>query len=121
MSLFILKIFAFFISISRTGSVLISGSNPNPDYTVGNNVKFPTEYRTERFYPAYYSNKRPEPAGLLSQLSYGGAYFNVTLTLDDLSGDVNNLNKTKVVVIRTGFSTHAIVCQFWNDALHIER
>ncbi|KDQ20479.1 hypothetical protein BOTBODRAFT_26498 [Botryobasidium botryosum FD-172 SS1] len=90
------------------GSVIIAGSNPHPDYTVGPNIEYPTEYRAERFYPSYYNKRRPQPQGLLSQLSYGGSYFNVTLTKDDLAGDIGNIQKTKVVISRTGFSTHAM-------------
>ncbi|KAI0745030.1 DUF1929-domain-containing protein [Earliella scabrosa] len=89
------------------GAVLVSGSNPHADYAV-DNVKFPSEYRVEYFYPEYYNERRPEPEGILSALSYGGPYFNVTLTQDDLKGDSNNLQKTKVIVIRTGFSTHTM-------------
>ncbi|KAF4610671.1 hypothetical protein D9613_007314 [Agrocybe pediades] len=88
------------------GSVFVSGSNPNPDYTVGPNVIYPTEYRTERFYPSYYNQRRPQPKGLLTQLSYGGPSFDVVLDSDDLSGDVKNVDSAQVVVIRTGFSTH---------------
>ena len=73
------------------------------------NVKFPTEYRVEYFYPSYYNQRRPEPSGLPSTLSYGGDYFNVTLKKDDLLGDVNNVKSTQVIVIRTGFSTHTMV------------
>ncbi|KDQ12600.1 hypothetical protein BOTBODRAFT_176282 [Botryobasidium botryosum FD-172 SS1] len=90
------------------GSIFVTGSNPNPDYTVGPNVAYPTEYRVERFYPSYYSKTRPNPQGILDQLSYGGSYFNVTLALDDLAGDYNNVKSTTVVVIRPGFSTHAM-------------
>ena len=93
---------------SIIGAVLVSGSNPHADYAV-DNVKFPSEYRVEYFYPEYYNERRPEPEGILSALSYGGPYFNVTLTQDDLKGDSNNLQKTKVIVIRTGFSTHTMV------------
>lgn len=89
--------------------MLVSGSNPNPDYTVGPDVEFPTEYRTEIFYPPYYNKRRPQPKGILAQYSYGGPSFDVVLDSDDLFGDVQNLNKTKVVIIRTGFSTHAMV------------
>ena len=88
--------------------MLVSGSNPHADYAV-DNVKFPSEYRVEYFYPEYYNERRPEPEGILSTLAYGGDYFNVTLTNEDLKGDVNNVKKTKVVVIRTGFSTHTMV------------
>ncbi|QRV94398.1 glyoxal oxidase [Ceratobasidium sp. AG-Ba] len=88
------------------GSVFIAGSNPNADYNVS--VPFKTEYRTERFYPWYYDQRRPEPVGLMDRLSYGGAAYDVTLSLEDLGGDVNKIQKTKAVVIRTGFSTHTI-------------
>ena len=90
------------------GSVLVSGSNPHADYTV-QGVKFPTEYRVEYFYPSYYNERRPQPQGLLKQLSYGGPYFNVSLTHDDLAGDVNNIKNTEVILLRTGFSTHTMV------------
>lgn len=91
------------------GAVLISGSNPNADYNVGPNVKYPTEYRTEKFYPSYYNERRPEPQGLVTQLSYGGSYFNVTLTKDDLFGDSTNVQGAQVVLVRPGFSTHTMV------------
>jgi len=90
------------------GSVLVSGSNPNPDYTVGAGVKYPTEYRTELFYPLYYNQRRPQPQGLLSQYSYGGPNFVVSLSSDDLFGNVDNVKTAKVVIIRTGFATHAM-------------
>lgn len=88
------------------GSVLISGSNPNADYNV--DVPYPTEYRIEKFYPSYFNTRRPQPKGLLSQLSYGGDFFDVYLDSDDLFGDVNKLEKTKVTLVRTGFSTHSM-------------
>jgi len=90
------------------GSVLVSGSNPNADFNVANDVMYPTEYRVERFYPSYYNNRRPQPEGLLQQLSYGGPYFNVSLSSDDLFGDVQNVQNATVVIVRTGFSTHAM-------------
>ena len=94
----------------------MSGSNPHADYAV-QGVKFPTEYRVEYFYPEYYNEPRPEPSGLPTKLSYGGAYFNVSLTKDDLAGDSENLKNTKVIVIRTGFSTHGIVsCTTYSEA-----
>ena len=91
------------------GAVLVTGSNPNADYNVGPNVKYPTEYRVERFYPSYYNQRRPEPQGLPDTLTYGGAYFNVTLSKDDLFGSTSNAASAKVVIIRCGFSTHAMV------------
>jgi hypothetical protein len=88
------------------GSVFVSGSNPNPDYNIS--VEYPTEYRVERFYPSYFNERRPEPQGILAQFSYGGPSFNVTLTNDDLFGDVNNTVNATVVILRTGFSTHTM-------------
>ncbi|EJU01106.1 glyoxal oxidase [Dacryopinax primogenitus] len=88
------------------GSVFVAGSNPNPDYTVGAGVKYPTEYRTERFYPWYYSSRRPEPQGLPSNLSYGGEPFDVQLSAQDLQN--NGIVNASVIVIRGGFSTHAM-------------
>ena len=88
---------------------MVSGSNPNPDYTVGPDVKYPTEYRTELFYPSYYNERRPQPNGMLAAYTYGGPYFNVFLDAEDLSNDLSNVNQTKVVIIRPGFSTHCMV------------
>jgi hypothetical protein len=90
------------------GSVFVSGSNPSPDYFVGPGVKYPTEYRTELFYPMYYNERRPQPQGLLSQYSYGGPSFTVSLSSADLFGNIANVKTAKVVIIRTGFATHCI-------------
>ena len=89
------------------GSVFVSGSNPNSDYNV--TTTYPTEYRVETFYPSYFNERRPEPQGLPNNLSYGGNFFNVTLSKDDLFGDVQNVKNATVVIIRTGFSTHTMV------------
>jgi hypothetical protein len=89
------------------GAVLIAGSSPHPDVVL-RNTPYPTEYRTERFYPWYYASRRPEPTGLPSNISYGGAYFDIQLSKEDVQAGAVDLEKTKVVVIRTGFSTHAI-------------
>lgn len=89
------------------GSVLVAGSNPNMDVTNDPNVKYPTEYRMEKFYPPYYNTRRPQPKGLPSSLSYGGPAFEVWLDKDDLFGDVRSVENATVVVIRPGFSTHS--------------
>jgi len=88
------------------GSVFVSGSNPNADY-IGPDMgyKYPTEYRVERFYPDYFNEHRPEPTGMPSKLTYGGNYFNLSMTAKDVGGKPESI---KVVLIRTGFSTHAI-------------
>ena len=96
-------------SIGHTGSVFVSGSNPNADYNTEDDVKYKTEYRTERFYPSYYNERRPQPVGLPQQLFYGGPSFDVTLDSDDLFNNVDNIKNTAVVIIRTGFSTHSMV------------
>ncbi|KAJ2915272.1 hypothetical protein MD484_g5153, partial [Candolleomyces efflorescens] len=88
------------------GSVMVSGSNPNADFTTG--VKFSTEYRTELFYPSYFSKRRPEPKALPVKITYGGSAFDVHLSSDDLFGNADNLNKTTAVIIRPGFSTHSM-------------
>ncbi|KAF9467368.1 copper radical oxidase [Collybia nuda] len=90
------------------GSVFVSGSNPNSDFNVGPNIKYETEYRTERFYPSYYNERRPEPVGLLKKISYGGPSFQVSLTSEDLFGKVDNIKDASVVLVRPGFSTHAM-------------
>lgn len=92
----------------HAGSVFVTGSNPNADFN--NSVKYPTEYRVEKFYPSYFNERRPEPRGLPSQLSYGGAYFNVSIQKDDMFGDTDYLQDAKVVLLRPGFSTHTMVC-----------
>ncbi|KAG8921616.1 hypothetical protein FRC00_008432, partial [Tulasnella sp. 408] len=90
------------------GSVFVAGSSPHPDVVL-DNTPYPTEYRVERFYPWYYQKTRPEPQGLPSTISYGGDQFDVTLSAADLNQDgATALEQTTVVVIRTGFATHAI-------------
>lgn len=81
-------------------SILVAGSNPNSDYN--KDVKFPTEYRVERWYPEWYDEDRPSNAGLPDAFHYGGKGFS-------LKFDTNSeAAKAKVVIIRTGFSTHAM-------------
>jgi hypothetical protein len=92
-----------------TGSVFVSGSNPNTDYNIGSDIKYKTEYRTEQFYPSYYNERRPQPLGLPQQLNYGGPSFDVILDSNDLFNNVGNVINTTVIIIRTGFSTHSMV------------
>ena len=97
-------------SLLVDGSVIVSGSNPNADFIPQGypGYTYFTQYQVEIFYPDYWDKPRPAPGGMPSTLTYGGDYFNVTLTLDDLNNNALNINKTKAVVIRTGFSTHAM-------------
>ncbi|KAG0150382.1 hypothetical protein CROQUDRAFT_652277 [Cronartium quercuum f. sp. fusiforme G11] len=91
------------------GSIMSAGSNPNADYIAPGTPGYPyvTEYRVERFYTDYYNLPRPQPTGIPTTIGYGGDYFDVTLNKTDISAH-NALEETKVVIIRTGFSTHAI-------------
>ncbi|WWC67241.1 uncharacterized protein I206_101148 [Kwoniella pini CBS 10737] len=84
-------------------SVLISGSNPNKDVTF---EQWGTSYEVEQWYPLWYNQARPAPTSEFpSTLTYGGQAWNLTYTPSNTSSNPSN---AKVVVIRTGFSTHAI-------------
>ncbi|KAF9511806.1 copper radical oxidase [Hydnum rufescens UP504] len=88
-------------------SVLIAGSNPNVDYN--NNTVYSTEYRAEKFYPPYFSGTRPVPSGVPNTLTYGGNPFDLALENSSYSGDANTAaTNTTVVLIRPGFTTHAM-------------
>ncbi|KAG6853181.1 hypothetical protein C0991_006291 [Blastosporella zonata] len=90
------------------GSVLIAGSNPNVD--VNTTTYFNTEYRAEIFYPEYFSaTTRPVPSGIPSTISYGGDSFDITIPPSSYAGSSNAaaLNTT-VVLLRGGFTTHAM-------------
>jgi hypothetical protein len=89
-------------------SVLIAGSNPNID--VNTNAFFPTTYKAEIFYPPYFSAAvRPAPTGVPSTLSYGGNSFDITIPQSSYGGQANDAaDSATVVVIRGGFTTHAM-------------
>ncbi|KAH9002019.1 glyoxal oxidase [Lactarius hatsudake] len=95
-------------SLLPDGSVLVAGSNPNSDY-IDSGIPYPTEYRVEKFYPAYFKQRRPSPAGIPNNLRYGGPFFDLSLSAGDLFEDAENVKRSKVVVMRTGFSTHTMV------------
>ncbi|PWN42239.1 Glyoxaloxidase 2, partial [Ceraceosorus guamensis] len=81
------------------GSVLVSGSNPNPDVT---NKHWKTEYSVERLYLDYHDKPRPSNSALPSSFSYGGQGFSIQ------AASASAARNTKVVIVRTGFSTHAM-------------
>jgi len=89
-------------------SVMIAGSNPNVD--VNMTTFFPTTYKAEIFYPAYFSAKsRPAPQGIPQTLSYGGASFDITVPASSYTGSANDAaDKAMVTVIRPGWTTHAM-------------
>ena len=90
------------------GSVIAAGSNPNSDVNL--TTIYPTEYRADIFFPPYFSaSVRPSPQNVPSTLSYGGPYFNITIPPSSYSGNVNeSADATTVVIIRGGFTTHAM-------------
>ena len=90
------------------GSVMVAGSNPNADVNL--TAFFPTEYRSDIFYPPYFSAAvRPKPQNLPQTLSYGGPYFDILIGNDSFTGDANNAADATVVnLVRGGFTTHAM-------------
>ncbi|KAG6837236.1 hypothetical protein H0H93_012630 [Arthromyces matolae] len=89
-------------------SVLVAGSNPNAD--VNTSTVYPTTYKAEIFYPPYFSaTTRPAPSGVPKTISYGGNYFDITLPKTSYTGSANDAaENTTVVLVRSGFSTHAM-------------
>ncbi|KAF8121523.1 putative copper radical oxidase [Boletus edulis] len=89
-------------------SVLIAGSNPNIDVNL--TTVFPTTYTAEIFYPSYFSaSVRPKPTGMPSNLTYGGSYFDLTISPSSYTGSANAAAaNTTVVLTRGGFTTHAM-------------
>ncbi|PWN36401.1 DUF1929-domain-containing protein [Meira miltonrushii] len=96
------------------GSVLIGGSNPHQDVSINMPANtspqaFNTTYEMEKWYPPYFFETRPEPTGLPSYILYGGATWNFTMPASYMGSSANyKANNTKVMVIRPGFSTHAM-------------
>jgi len=83
-------------------SILISGSNPNKDFT---NAQWRSRTDVEKWFPWYYNEPRPAFSNPPTTLSYGGAAFDVSLgSLTDEA----SVASAKVVIIRGGFNTHAI-------------
>lgn len=90
------------------GSVMVAGSNPNPDVNL--TTTFPTTYTAEYFYPPYFSaTTRPVPQNVPKTLSYGGDPFDITVPPSSYTGDANDAaGNTTVWLIRQGFTTHAM-------------
>ncbi|EMD36250.1 hypothetical protein CERSUDRAFT_155904 [Gelatoporia subvermispora B] len=89
-------------------SVLIAGSNPNIDVNLS--TIFPTTYKAEVFYPPYFgATTRPSPQNVPTNLTYGGDPFDITIPASSYSGPANDAaDNTSVVVIRPGWTTHAM-------------
>jgi hypothetical protein len=78
-----------------------SAHQPNKDYTT---QQWGTKYGVERWYPSWYNDERPVLSNPPETISYGGEYFNLTLK----STSESTAKSAKVVLIRGGFSTHAM-------------
>ncbi|GAA5927266.1 hypothetical protein JCM3775_002499 [Rhodotorula graminis] len=97
-------------TLLNDGSIWVGGSNPNVDViTPENNASYPfkTEFRVERFFPSYFDAPRPEPTGLPSTITYGGAPFDLDLPASSL-GDANLDSDISIMLMRFGFSTHVM-------------
>ncbi|PWN50083.1 putative glyoxaloxidase 3 [Violaceomyces palustris] len=90
------------------GSILTAGSNPNSDVTWSNPAGYTnTEYHVERFYPTWYNQPRPTQPNV-SELGYGGGYFEIVLSSQDLGGSLEAIKSAKMTVVRSGFATHGV-------------
>ncbi|KAJ7767069.1 glyoxal oxidase N-terminus-domain-containing protein [Mycena olivaceomarginata] len=78
-------------TLTPNGSILLAGSNPNNDITIG--TEYPTEYRLEFYSPAYLSKPRPSYKGLPATVNYDSKF---TLSVQ-LPPDTTGV---------TGFATH---------------
>ncbi|TFK96337.1 glyoxal oxidase [Pterulicium gracile] len=89
-------------------SVLIAGSNPNVDVNL--TAEFPTTYQAEIFYPPYFNAEvRPEPVGVPTTYTYGGATFDVTIPGSSYSGSSNDAAASaQVNLVRPGWTTHSM-------------
>ncbi|KAJ7206669.1 glyoxal oxidase N-terminus-domain-containing protein [Mycena pura] len=86
-------------SLTPNGSILLAGSNPNPDVTIG--TEFQTEYRLEYYSPAYLSKPRPTYSGLPATVNYNSKF---TLSVELPLGT----NDVTVALMDLGFSTHGV-------------
>lgn len=97
------------------GSVLVGGSNPHMDValdmpqSIGGIQAFNTTYELEKWYPMYYFKTRPQPTNLPGYILYGGKTWTFNMDADFMGSSANyKANNTKVMVIRPGYSTHAM-------------
>jgi len=91
------------------GSVIVAGSNPNPD--VNTSTYYNTEYRADIFFPPYFSyGDRPSPQNLPQTLSYGGSSFDVLIPSWPISSLYTSDFADAIIVtlVRGGFTTHAM-------------
>jgi len=86
-------------TLTPNGSILLAGSNPNTDITIG--TEYQTEYRLEFYSPAYMSKPRPSYKGLPSTVNYSSKFtLSVQLPTDT--------TEVTVALMDLGFSTHGV-------------
>ncbi|KAG8776107.1 hypothetical protein FRC12_001099, partial [Ceratobasidium sp. 428] len=85
-------------SLMPDGSVLIAGSNPNPDVTTN---KYATEYRIEILKPPYMTATRPTFSGT-------PAWMNYKSTLKLTVKPPSSTSKMSVSLMDLGFMTHGV-------------
>ncbi|KAG8708471.1 hypothetical protein FRC09_001232 [Ceratobasidium sp. 395] len=85
-------------SLMPDGSVLIAGSNPNPDVTTN---KYATEYRIEILKPPYMTATRPTFSGTPAWMNYNST---LKLTVKPPS----STSKMSVSLMDLGFMTHGV-------------
>ncbi|KAJ7195304.1 glyoxal oxidase N-terminus-domain-containing protein [Mycena pura] len=86
-------------TLTPNGSILLAGSNPNNDLTLG--TEYPTEYRLEFYSPAYLSKPRPSYSGLPATVNYNSK-FTLSVQLPP------NTTEVTVALMDLGFSTHGV-------------
>lgn len=98
------------------GAILIGGSNPHMDVATTmpkdpvNGVQaYNTTYELEKWYPEYYFEERPQPQNLPGYILYGGNTWSFKMDAKFMGNAANyRAQNTKIMVIRPGFSTHAM-------------
>ncbi|KAJ7318574.1 glyoxal oxidase N-terminus-domain-containing protein [Mycena albidolilacea] len=86
-------------TLTPNGSILLAGSNPNVDLTIG--TEYQTEYRLEFYSPAYLSKPRPSYKGLPATVDYNSKF---TLSVQ-LPPDITEVT---VALMDLGFATHGV-------------
>ncbi|KAF8137769.1 glyoxal oxidase N-terminus-domain-containing protein [Mycena galopus ATCC 62051] len=86
-------------TLTPNGSILLAGSNPNTDITIG--TEYQTEYRLEFYSPAYMSKPRPSYKDLPATVNYNSKFtLSVQLPTDT--------TEVTVALMDLGFSTHGV-------------
>ncbi|KAJ7212462.1 glyoxal oxidase N-terminus-domain-containing protein [Mycena haematopus] len=103
-------------TLTPNGSILLAGSNPNVDITIG--TEYQTEYRPY-YSPAYLSKPRPSYSGLPATVNYNSKFTLRVQLLPDTTGVTGThvsdpLNRKPPVLTKTvalmdlGFATHGV-------------